>query len=506
MMARDGMLVTLTEVKGPEVGRAWEFREPRAFLIGRARDADCRLPDQDPYVSRRHVHLEICPPGCRMRDIGMTNPAEVNDQPVTEECELKDGDVIKVGYTELQVSINGAIASEVRPCGGCGRPVELLPGEPAATRCAACEEVQRVRAAEAARARYVVRCSSCGTDLTARANSDGRAEELKDIAVYACERHVPRGEGGGATIGPYEVCGGLGEGGMGVVYLAYHRPTARVLVLKQMKDLTDPLLVKRFEREVRLLKGLAHQHVVRCVDAGIDAKGAPYLATEYVAGGSLEDEVVARGGRLHCEDAVNLTCQVLEGLEYIHTKSIVHRDIKPPNVLLLHLTTTGGPERRIAKLADFGLAVCYARAGGTRVTKRDTALGTLMFMPPEQVRDAGSVREPADIYAVGVTLYYLLTGRYTFDFPTPADVLEFRKRNQEAWKRPQEALQLMMRLQKIMHPFRIILEETPIPIRQREASIPPKLAEVVDRAVQKEARARFQSAAEFRTALQQAMR
>lgn len=501
-MAENGLSVTLAIVKGPEVGRVMEFQEPRGFLIGRARDADLKLPATDPYVSRHHVYLEICPPACRLRDIGTTNRALVNGKPFAE-CELSDGDIVEVGYTSLQVSIRTVAVPDVRPCRSCGRPITSLVGEATPLRCDDCRDADRIPHPGSLRP---TRCFDCDTDLTERANSDGRAAELETVALYACERHLPYDKEAKGRIGSYEVCRQLGEGAMGVVYVVYHRPTARLLALKQIKDLQNPVLVKRFEREMRLLKGVSHPHVVRHVDAGIDAKGAPYLVTEYVAGRSLDEEVLTRGGQLPPKDAVEVICQVLKGLEHIHNLSIIHRDIKPQNVLLTASRPTGGSRRRLAKLADFGLAVSYARAGGTRVTKHGTALGTLMFMPPEQIRDAGSVREPADLYAVGVMLYYLLTGRYTFEFPTPAEVLELEKQNADVWKRPLEALRILMKLRNIRHPFWIILEKQPIPVRQRDASIPLPLAEVVDKAVRKEVGARFSSAADFGSALQRALR
>lgn len=198
--------------------------------------------------------------------------------------------------------------------------------------------------------------------------------------------------------------------------------------------------------------------------------------------------------------------EVLNGLDYIHRQSIIHRDIKPQNILLRQTAATGAPGFLTPKLADFGLAVSYARAGGTRVTKRGTGLGTLMFMPPEQIRDAGTVQKPADTYAVGVTLYYLLTGQYPFNFPTPGEILEFQKKMKGGGKKPQELLQALMQLKRIMHPFQVILSEEPTPIQQRDPAIPRKLAAVVDKAIRKDVRERFQSAAEFRGALQQAVR
>ena len=206
--------------------------------------------------------------------------------------------------------------------------------------------------------------------MTGRGNSDGRAEELRDIAVYTCAKCLPApDEWAGTLIGDYEVVRLLGEGGMGAVYLVYHRPTARLWALKQMKDLKDPLLVKRFEREIRLMKGFRHQNVVRFVDTGVGNDGKPHVVTEYVRTGCLKDAVLANGGRLEAGYAVELVCQVLDGLEYIHGQSVIHRDIKPPNILLHQELNTESTHVR-PKLADFGIALSYARAGGTSSRRR----------------------------------------------------------------------------------------------------------------------------------------
>jgi serine/threonine protein kinase len=307
-------------------------------------------------------------------------------------------------------------------------------------------------------------------------------------------------------IGTYEICRQLGEGGMGTVYLVYHRPTARVLAVKQMKGLKEKSLAQRFQREIALLKTIAHPHVIRCLDTGFDMKGIPFLVTEYVSGGDLEGEVARRGGRLPVQEAVAIIDGVLTGLEYLHGQSIIHRDIKPQNILLHKPFVTGARGLPVPKLADFGLAKSYARAGGLPITEPFKALGTSMFMPPEQIRDAGTVREPADLYAVGVALYYLLTGHYTFDFPTPADMRNFLQQKPDLWRQPQEALRLLMQIHCIQYPFNIILSEEPIPVQKRDPALPHQLAAVVDKAVQKDVQQRFQSAAAFRSALQQAMR
>lgn len=496
------MRVSLTVIKGPNPGRVIEFTHPRGFLIGRAHDADYRLPEDDPYVSRRHVYLEIAPPACRIQNLSTTNPAYVGGE-LVDERELRDGDVLELGYTRFRVAVLRDPPPPAHRCAGCGAVIELAPGETPPARCPACVAAGEV-AARAARAAevYRVRCT-CGADLAARANSDGRAIELADAATYVCERCVPRPTGAADSLGPYELLRTLGEGGMGTVYLAYEPATARLVAVKVMRELRELVLVKRFEREVRLQKTLVHPNVVRCLDTCLDAQGKAYLVTEYVPDGSLDDAVEFFGGRLPVDAAVALIDDVLAGLEYIHAQQVIHRDIKPPNILLRGSFDSG--RRPTAKVADFGLALSFARAGGTRLTRKGTGMGTLIFMPPEQVRDASSVREPADTYAVGVTLYYLLTGRFTFDFPTPADVAEFARTKPGLWKRPHEALKRLMHLRRIMHPFQIVLREEPIAIHERDPTISPQLASVVDRAVRKDPAERFPTAATLRAALRQVL-
>jgi serine/threonine-protein kinase len=155
----------------------------------------------------------------------------------------------------------------------------------------------------------------------------------------------------------------------------------------------------------------------------------------------------------------------------------------------------------IPKLADFGVAKSYAAAGGTWHTKHGTRLGTLMFMPPEQVRDAASVGVPADIYAIGVTLYYLLTGQYSFTFPSQIEAAAHREGTGDL----EAALRALMRYHRIKHPFSVILEDEPVPVRERTHAVSVALAQVVDRAVRKDPAARFASAAAFRDALTHAL-
>jgi serine/threonine-protein kinase len=495
------MKVTLTVVKGPTKGQAAVFSEPRGFIVGRAGNTDFPLPESDPYVARRHLYLEICPPSCRVQNLSSTNVAHLNGEPITAPRELTQGDLLELGYTQFQVSIETHVVPVVAHCRSCGRPVEVILGEAQPDRCEAC--VAESRAAKAKQEAFAAQCV-CGADLTERANSDGRARELAGIVEYACEQHVPK-NGETLRIGPYETCRQLGEGAFGAVYLAYHRPTARLVAVKQLKDLRQAELVKRFQREMQLLEQFTHPNVVRCIDTGVDDKGAPYLVTEHVAAGSLQALVDRSGGRLPRDQAVHLVVEALSGLSYIHAQQVVHRDIKPDNILL-QAASNGQPGRTTPKLADFGLAFSFARAGGTRLTKQGTRMGTLMYMAPEQVKNTADVRAPADVYSMGVTLYYLLSGRYTFAFPTPADVAAFAAKVQNVSKHPKDLLPLLMEKERLEHPFVIILKDEPTPILKGDSSLPKDLAEVVDRAVRKDASARFQSASEFQAALRDAAR
>ncbi len=519
------MKVTLTVVKGSQRGRAMEFAGPCGVIVGRSADAQVHVPD-DPYVSRRHVYLEVSPPHCRLRDLDSTNPPHVNGEPVVER-ELADGDVIEIGYTKLLVGLSD-IPSDAPDdgssaaggsCQRCGKPVEVRAGEreasgaaatePAAAGAAAaeplaatCAECAARTAPPAGRPPAGVWCFYCGADLGKPAG--GRVAELTDltdVAIHSCRAHLqPDAICADRTIGHYDVCRILGEGAMGIVYLVYHRATARLWALKRIKDLRSAVLVKRFQREIQMLQRMVHRNIVRCIHTGIDEQGVPYLVTEYMPDGALDDLVQRRGGVLAFDEAIRIVGAVLDGVEYLHGHGIIHRDVKPANILL-----RGAGRIPVPKLADLGIAKSYSDAGGTWRTKPGTRLGTLMFMPPEQVLDAGTVGVTADVYSAGVTLYYLLTGRYSFDFPSPAEAVLFQRDQGQVWQDVDAAVQALMRYRRIKHPFSVILEEEPIPVRERNDSIPTALARVVDQAVSKDPGVRYQSAAEFRCHLAAAL-
>jgi len=139
-----------------------------------------------------------------------------------------------------------------------------------------------------------IKCS-CGRDLTVEANSDGRAESLKNLVQYACEYCIPyRGSEAGQAIGDYRIVSKIGSGGMGDVYLVHHPATCRLLVLKKITKLYDENLIKRFQREVYLLQDLEHENLIRYIESSLD-ESQPYLVMVYASGGNLNDLLMEQG-------------------------------------------------------------------------------------------------------------------------------------------------------------------------------------------------------------------
>jgi formylglycine-generating enzyme required for sulfatase activity/serine/threonine protein kinase len=197
----------------------------------------------------------------------------------------------------------------------------------------------------------------------------------------------------------YEIEGPIGQGGMGEVLLATDRRLKRKVAIKRVRwELArNKAALARFLTEARAVAALAHNNIVQLYDYGRDAHG-PFMVMEYVDGGSLLER--CRSGALPLEEAVELTCQLCDGLAVAHEAGIIHRDIKPASILL---TKSGAP-----KLTDFGLA--KAEMGDASLTMTGAVLGTLDFMPPEQRRDAALTDARSDLWSLAATLYQMITG------------------------------------------------------------------------------------------------
>ncbi|HJZ91936.1 MAG TPA: serine/threonine-protein kinase [Gemmataceae bacterium] len=225
---------------------------------------------------------------------------------------------------------------------------------------------------------------------------------------------------GPQQIGDYDILLKIAEGGMGSVYKARHRITGDIVALKVLPPATakNPVLLKRFEQEYRTAAVLDHPNIVRAIDFH-GAGPNPFLVMEYVEGESLGQKV-DREGPMAEDEAIRVIAQVCQGLHKAHKQKLIHRDVKPDNVLL----TPDG----VAKLTDLGLVKEVDNE--MNLTKTGRGLGTPNFMAPEQFRNAKNADIRCDIYSLGATLYTMLTGEAPFGKVGPLDCWMRKVRNE----------------------------------------------------------------------------
>lgn len=212
---------------------------------------------------------------------------------------------------------------------------------------------------------------------------------------------------GGVIAGRYEILDRISEGGMATVFRARRLPEGDVVALKILREqlASDTEFVERFEREAKAVAALAHPHMVRVYDSGRDGD-VRYIAMEYVEGEDLK-AYIRRSGRISSQRAAEIAAQVCDALEYAHAHGVIHRDVKPQNILL----TPGGD----VKVTDFGIARALSSA---TITQTGTVLGSVQYLSPEQAR-GGAVGRPADLYSLGVVLYEMVTGQLPFAGDSP---------------------------------------------------------------------------------------
>jgi serine/threonine-protein kinase len=270
------------------------------------------------------------------------------------------------------------------------------------------------------------------------------------------------------TVGP-----AIGRGGMAEVYRARDSRLGRTVAVKVLRtDLArDPSFLSRFRREAQAAAGLNHPTIVAVYDSGEDVEGVgaealsvPYIVMEYVDGQTVR-EMIRGGAHLSPRESLQLTSGVLDALEYSHAHGIVHRDIKPGNVMRT--------DKGLVKVMDFGIARALADAGQT-MTSSQTVMGTAQYLSPEQAKGE-TVDARSDLYSTGVVLYEMLTGRPPFVGDSPVSVA-------------------------YQH-----VSEDPIPPSQLDPSIPPSVDAIVMNALNKDPEDRYQSAAEFKADVDRAM-
>jgi serine/threonine protein kinase len=290
-------------------------------------------------------------------------------------------------------------------------------------------------------------------------------------------------------LGGYEIIKTLGEGGMGKVYLANQTSLARNVALKVLSPrlASDAQFVSRFTREAFAAAQLSHHNVVQIHDIGVerskDAGDTNFFSMEFVEGQTL-GKLVSLAGKLDPETAVGYALQAARGLKFAHDHGLIHRDVKPDNLLIngqgvvkvadLGLVKRAGVTEQLAAAAAT-LSPARALAADAGTTLPSAVMGTPAYMPPEQARDAGTVDARADIYSLGCTLYHLLTGS-----------VPFPGRNVEAMLKAHET-------QPVVPPDQVV------------KSIPTALSQIVMKMVAKRADDRYANMGEVVAALEQCL-
>jgi serine/threonine-protein kinase len=280
-------------------------------------------------------------------------------------------------------------------------------------------------------------------------------------------------DGGELRIGPYHLLERIGEGGMGQVFKARHERLDRIVALKVIRkdSRLDPQAIQRFEREARAAAQLSHPNIVTLYDA--DQVGNNYfLAMEYVDGTDLARRV-QQHGPLPVGEACEYIRQAAIGLHHAHERGLIHRDIKPHNLLVTRAEGSSGVG--VVKILDMGLArLSSAGSGddpGKRLTQLGTVVGTPEFMSPEQANDASAIDGRADLYGLGCTFWFLLTGKPPFCQGTSMEIL-------------------------LQHTL-----EQPAAIDKLRPDVPPELGRIVARLLAKRPKDRFATGADLAGAL-----
>ena len=520
--------VTVNVTKGEQSGETYKYTEKESLILGRADDCGIVLKEQT--VSRYHCLVEILPPAANFRDFGSGNGIRLNGKTVVpgrfrtgrslEEAQedseivqfpLKDGDVIALS-SKCELTI-GVFMPEY--CAECLEELEEGDedryknddGENICPSCHALRESERAaKAAEEAEKEQLAklrrdaireardaksRCVICGA-LLPEDNAANNAQicpncKAKPIAILEYMLRMAAGDNPEmADIKGFRKISELGRGGMGAVFKVEEESTGDIYALKMMLAVTSASAMARakFLREASIGKQLKHPHILEHYRYG-GSGDVFYVLQEICEGGSVDKLLERKGGKLPQDMAVNITLQILEALDYAHTekieadladgtvkkfKGIVHRDIKPGNFFILG--RSGDP---FVKLADFGMAKAFEAAGLTGLTWTGEAGGTPAFMPRQQIINFRDAKPGVDVWAVAASLYNMLTGCLPKEF-------NFHK---DLWSQA--------------------LKNPAVPIRKRSPHIDKRLAEAIDQALIERPAIGFETAKEFKQAIEEAI-
>jgi eukaryotic-like serine/threonine-protein kinase len=426
------MALVIRVTSGPHSGQEYLIDRRQTFMVGRSSRVHFPMTG-DLLLSREHFRIENQPPLCHLMDLGSTNGTKVNGLRV-ERVLLREGDVITAGDSSFVVHFceSSSDGEVMVTCAGCGKRTPIddggdLDGTP--------------MAGIGVTGSKVWLCTEC------------RTRRLK----------FPR------THPDYLIEEWIGDGGMGEVYRARQLSKNRPVAIKMMS--ANCTIGEKangyFQREIEVLRdllmpgGQGHPSIVAFYEI-YEIEGQFQLVMEYVDGKNAMEWTKALKGPLSISSAAQIGRHLLSALDYAHSKGYVHRDVKPSNLLVI-----GPPHHPRVKLSDFGLAKSFDETEGfVTLTRQGDIGGSIGFISPDHIRDFREVREPADIYSAGATLFYLLTNRYPY--------LGFDPRQPGSYE--------------------IILQNPPVPLRAFRPDAPDGFERILLKSLQKQPRDRWKSA------------
>ncbi|MFM2064698.1 MAG: hypothetical protein RLZZ507_4369 [Cyanobacteriota bacterium] len=438
--------ITLTITQGTLSGKEYNFDSRSTCIIGRNHDCNLQLANEiDMTISRYHCLLDINPPDIRVRDLGSLNGTFVNGKKIGQRKRHQTAqEGLKLNFPEYDLQDGdeiklGDIFFKIG--------IEVEESQLIKTPIPIIEKVQ----------------PSFLNLLHHLLDLAGQGDE--NLKIISCYKFVKS----------------LGKGGLGEVFLAENNKLRKFVAIKLMSPAVAGKEegIHKFLEEVENTKCLQHPHIVQLLDYGF-AEETFFFIMEYCEGGNVWDLMQRSGWRLPVNIAVEIIIQVLDGLIYAHQvelphlksadgkqgkgKGLVHRDLNPYNILITYID-----DKIVAKIGDYGLTKAFDLAGLSGQTLTGNQMGTPAFIPRQQVLDFQNSLPEVDVWATAACLYNMLTGYFPRDFTGD--------------------------------PWLAVLQNDPVPIRQRNNSIPQKLAEVIDLALVEKPKITFQTAEEFKQAL-----
>jgi eukaryotic-like serine/threonine-protein kinase len=423
------MFVVLTCASGAQRGEVIPVEHGSRLTIGRSSQAGRKIRDN--HLSRLHLEVDFTGDRAVVRDLDSRNGIFVNGQKVPKQKVLSDQDRILAGEQVWDI----AYVNDLSQLSEEAEETASFLDQPNP-------------------------CVHCGRSITLATFAEGEVRE-KD-GHYMCPDCAVVVTFDTKEFNGFEVHERLGAGSAGLVYKATQLVLGRVVALKVLRrrEGLSPRTEGRFLREAQTISRLDHPHIVKVYDAS-SFPGGYFIVMEYFPGKDLQT-MIEEHGPPAIAIAISIGLQMCDSLHYAAGEGVVHRDVKPANILYR-------AQDGVAKLSDFGLA---KRVGVSAGTRDGEGVGTPCYMPPEQVNNARNVDHRADLYSLGASLYHLLSGRY----PIIANNL---------------------------HDFMTgIMERDPPPMEKFNPGLPPELCNVVRTAMKKKPEDRYPDASSMRAALE----